>query len=1094
MRPPRSPSGSRRRPGRDLAAIAILALLALASRAELLVDRIIPARGDTLTGFLPHKSFAARAIRDGVLPTWDPHIFSGQPFLADPQTAVFSPLSLPFWFLPLVPAFVVYILVKHLLAGAFTYGFLRALGANRGGSLLGAAAFMLSSTMFRQIPWQEVASTTVWVPLLFWLCELVIQRPGRLLPIALLPVFFFFENVAGHPQLTYYHYLALGLYCAARLVGRAIAARRLGPPLRAAAWLLVAVAVGAGLTAVQGAPLYEFKQATRYGEGFSLDEAANPQSSLSEIHRVFLGGVYPDHEDHVNTSYIGILPALLVPVGILAGGAFGWILAAIGALAVLMAVGLDTPLFPLLYRTLPGFRELHGPVRILPVATFAVSVLAGLGAARIADRFTGVARRGGPLLSVGASTLAILVAGAVSMRVTGLLDDLDFLYANLLLGLPAALFVLAMFFGGRIGRPLFLALALVVVAADLAHFSRTRYSFVYGDPDLYLEPPDTVRFVQEDPELARAAHFTNGFAVRKRTELAEELARQIVASIYPNTALHFGTHDPQGVYSLKVERYTDFVRAMNARVKGGRWILDRLTLVGDPFSRLFDLANVKYLLTSERHPLPESRPLRFRDDAIPLDGAGSCDGILLELLYPAGDGPIEPVTASVVHGDATVVTLRPTVEPPPEFARFLEYGAPPPPVELLPLIRVEEGAELKAAGFSNRGRRQSGEIRLDGEHRAQFLSPPVPFEYQVTVRIRMRPTERDDTGIYIGLVDAETGRALYGAAYGDERLSLLFRGKRGVQSTRARSNERGRTDVIELTLRTDRIFLDVRGPAAAGETGFEPLLDYRLLDGVRTGPIRVAVGAQGGEVAVESLEVLAPVPGDRWRTRRGVVDLDPGTEPRSLRLELPGGVLVSRVGLLRRGKFARVFESGPVAIFENREVMPRAFLVGGYRVLEDDDALLAALRDPELDPATTVLLREDPGLPHGPGPREVEGSVTVEAYGIDRIRCRVRASGDALLYFGDVMFPGWRARVDGNPRPVLTANHCFRAVALEAGEHEVELVYRPRSLRIGAAVSGGTLLLWAGIVILTARRRRRSPAPASPPAPGAPADAPGSTG
>ncbi len=50
---------------KDLVALAILAAFCLAIRWDILLYRQIPARGDTLTGFIPHKSFSVRTIRSG---------------------------------------------------------------------------------------------------------------------------------------------------------------------------------------------------------------------------------------------------------------------------------------------------------------------------------------------------------------------------------------------------------------------------------------------------------------------------------------------------------------------------------------------------------------------------------------------------------------------------------------------------------------------------------------------------------------------------------------------------------------------------------------------------------------------------------------------------------------------------------------------------------------------------------------------------------------------------------------------------------------------------------------------------------------------
>ena len=49
----------------------------------------------------------------------------------------------------------------------------------------------------------------------------------------------------------------------------------------------------------------------------------------------------------------------------------------------------------------------------------------------------------------------------------------------------------------------------------------------------------------------------------------------------------------------------------------------------------------------------------------------------------------------------------------------------------------------------------------------------------------------------------------------------------------------------------------------------------------------------------------------------------------------------------------------------------------------------------------------------------------------------------------DLYYPGWRVYVDGEESKIEQADYCLRAVALEPGEHHVEMVYAPWSFRMG---------------------------------------------
>jgi len=61
------------------------------------------------------------------------------------------------------------------------------------------------------------------------------------------------------------------------------------------------------------------------------------------------------------------------------------------------------------------------------------------------------------------------------------------------------------------------------------------------------------------------------------------------------------------------------------------------------------------------------------------------------------------------------------------------------------------------------------------------------------------------------------------------------------------------------------------------------------------------------------------------------------------------------------------------------------------------------------------------------------------------------------------------ATPDGAPAEILRANYGFRAVAAPAGTHRIEMIYRPRPLVVGLAVSA---LGWLAALACVAVRRR----------------------
>jgi uncharacterized membrane protein YfhO len=68
---------------------------------------------------------------------------------------------------------------------------------------------------------------------------------------------------------------------------------------------------------------------------------------------------------------------------------------------------------------------------------------------------------------------------------------------------------------------------------------------------------------------------------------------------------------------------------------------------------------------------------------------------------------------------------------------------------------------------------------------------------------------------------------------------------------------------------------------------------------------------------------------------------------------------------------------------------------------------------------------------------------------------------------------GWRAAVNGRAATVLRANVAFRAVALPAGRHVVDFVYRPRWGLAGLALTLASLLAAGAAAAPRSRRGAR---------------------
>lgn len=167
-----------------------------------------------------------------------------------------------------------------------------------------------------------------------------------------------------------------------------------------------------------------------------------------------------------------------------------------------------------------------------------------------------------------------------------------------------------------------------------------------------------------------------------------------------------------------------------------------------------------------------------------------------------------------------------------------------------------------------------------------------------------------------------------------------------------------------------------------------------------------------------------------------------------------------------------ILQEQRAALYENVEAFPRAYVVFGSRVVSDTSEATAALRSPELDPGRTVVLDAGEDVAAPPGLDRTTAPVTWLVDEPERVDLEASLPQAGWLVLSDNFAPGWEARLDGNPTPILRGNVAFRAVAVPAGTHNISFHYRPPAFYIAAAISAlsATTALALGLYYLIRHR------------------------
>jgi hypothetical protein len=487
------------RPGRALAPVDQLFMVAPWSAIAPGPPDANPALADVAQVFHPWALYTAREVRAGRLPLWNPYAYAGVPFLSNPQTALFSPLTWLGWMLPATLALTLPQIVKLALAGPAMYWFLRTLAVVPLPAFIGAAGFMLSTTMIAWLPW-TYSTTMVLLPILFGLVERLAQGPDRRL-VALLALAIGADGLAGYPPSAFHGLLATGAWALARAPWRT-------RPLEYFAALAAAAGLGGALVAVQALPAVDYLRESAvyfYRNQWTPPLTPEPRAAITALMPHFFGAgarTWSGWQFGITATYVGLVLLLGVPLAALAWRHAGTRpLAAMAALVAAIhygASGVEA------LADAPGM-ALVNKLRLMPLFVFPLCALGALGLDVAARAREAPAARSVAVVRAWFIALVVIGLGAVALvsgevAAAAVRPSLTTQFLAFLVGLTAAaLLLLGWLRDGRARWGVALAavqvLTLVPVAATYLPVRDSRW--------LYPTPP-AVGWLQQHAAGARA--------------------------------------------------------------------------------------------------------------------------------------------------------------------------------------------------------------------------------------------------------------------------------------------------------------------------------------------------------------------------------------------------------------------------------------------------------------------------------------------------------------------------------------------------------------------------------------------------------------
>lgn len=327
------------------------------------------------------QKYFADHLRAGEMPFWTPYIFSGFPFLADPQVGAWYPPNWPFFLIGITPRAIQFELLVHaVLACLGAFLFLQCYVSNRAAAAVGALAYGLSGFFAEHSSHVGMFCTAAGLPWLL-LCFDRALESAALRNTILAGLIGGTMILAGHFQVALYSFAALGLFAIAKLIERPKSAARLFSILAGAA------AISLLLSMIQTLPGLELAaQSIRSGANYATShERVLQPSALLNFFWPTATGIFAGITDASYYLYSGFL---LIPLAVL--GVKNKTLRIPGLLLTLLPVWYMLGPAGGLYwvgAIIPGLHRVRAPIHFLFVALLGLAMLAASGTAWLMERW-----------------------------------------------------------------------------------------------------------------------------------------------------------------------------------------------------------------------------------------------------------------------------------------------------------------------------------------------------------------------------------------------------------------------------------------------------------------------------------------------------------------------------------------------------------------------------------------------------------------------------------------------------------------------------------------------------------------------------------
>ncbi len=466
--------------------------------------------------FIPPRYLWQKAIKQGMLPLWNPYFYCGYPLFATLQPAILYPINLLLLILPFSKGYNLSIILHFPLSAIFFYIFLGLFFEENLFRLAGAISFSLSGYMLSVHNLIPHLFSVTWVPLILYLFLKGIDKGEKRYVIvsSIICVISFF---GGGVEIIYGTFILLLFFSLSY-----------NPKPKNLYFFLIFSILFLSLSAIQSIPFLELSRNCIRKGGLSFSEATTWSLDYKDFVQFFLPDPfgyaitrekYWANQSWLKTIYIGILPFSFAIYYLFSNALKKWIWISPIILSLIISLGKNTPLYKFFYEYLPFFNKLRYPVKFMFIFFIFLSIIFCFGLKSYmedvkkretkAKKFTNFMF----FLAFFSSLLFFIIhifhSNIVSFAKSHNLTVPDYNDITINLHNIKRLLLFSIFYGvfikfGEkflIKKKLFLPTMLFIFTLDLFFANKGYYATT--DTVFYFKPQDTIEFIKKDKTIFR---------------------------------------------------------------------------------------------------------------------------------------------------------------------------------------------------------------------------------------------------------------------------------------------------------------------------------------------------------------------------------------------------------------------------------------------------------------------------------------------------------------------------------------------------------------------------------------------------------------